>query len=207
MLVVDIGTDPLAPKIVANLPLMNTIFGPPTNLQITPDGKLALVANSMDYVADGASWKAVPDNKLYVIDLTRESAEADRHGDRRQAALGPVDQSRGRPRADRQPRRQLDQRASRFPGKSVKLIDTVPMGEQVAARRHHARRQARDRGEVSRATRSRCSTIRRRQGHLRQARHAGRPMAVQRRHHAGRQARADRRQRSCRARPTATSTR
>ena len=69
VLVVDIGTDPLAPKIIANLPLMNTIFEPPTNLQIAPDGKLGLVANSMNWVADGATWKAVPDNKHYVIDL------------------------------------------------------------------------------------------------------------------------------------------
>ena len=35
--IVDIGTDPLAPKILANLPLMNSIFGPPVNLAITPD--------------------------------------------------------------------------------------------------------------------------------------------------------------------------
>ena len=72
VLVVDIGGDRLAPKIVARLPLMNTIFGPPTNLQITPDGRLALVANSMDWVADGAGWKPSPDNKLYVIDLTTD---------------------------------------------------------------------------------------------------------------------------------------
>jgi hypothetical protein len=36
-----------APRIVASLPLMNSIFGPPTNLAITPDERLALVANSM----------------------------------------------------------------------------------------------------------------------------------------------------------------
>jgi len=30
--VIDIGTDPLAPKILVNLPLMNSIFGPPVNL-------------------------------------------------------------------------------------------------------------------------------------------------------------------------------
>ena len=42
--IVDIGTDPLAPRIIANLPLMNSIFGPPTNLAITPDESLALVA-------------------------------------------------------------------------------------------------------------------------------------------------------------------
>src|SRR5450759_4841190 len=70
VLVIDIGTDPLAPRILANLPLMNSIFGPPTNLAITPDEGLALVANSMDAQKDGADWKMVPDNKLYVIDLT-----------------------------------------------------------------------------------------------------------------------------------------
>src|SRR5262245_35423380 len=68
--IVDIGSDPANPKIVANLPLMNSIFGPPTNLAITPNGEIALVANSMDWVPDGASWKPSPDNKIYVIDLT-----------------------------------------------------------------------------------------------------------------------------------------
>jgi DNA-binding beta-propeller fold protein YncE len=29
-----------------------------------------LVANSLDWVKDGESWKGVPDNKIYVIDLT-----------------------------------------------------------------------------------------------------------------------------------------
>jgi hypothetical protein len=72
--IVDIGTDPANPKIVANLPLMNSIFGPPTNLAITPNGQLALVANSMDWVADGPGWKPSPDNKLYVIDLTTAPA-------------------------------------------------------------------------------------------------------------------------------------
>lgn len=58
------------PRIIANLPLMNTVVGPPTNLAITPDQHLALVANSLDWVQDGDSWKGVPDNKIYVIDLT-----------------------------------------------------------------------------------------------------------------------------------------
>src|SRR5262245_20032297 len=68
--IVDIGTDPANPKVVASLPLMNTVFGPPTNLAITPDGTLALVANSTDWTKDGENWKFVPDDKLYVIDLT-----------------------------------------------------------------------------------------------------------------------------------------
>jgi hypothetical protein len=50
--IVDIS-NPEAPKIVANLPLMNSVFGPPTNLAITPDQKLAIVANSIDWQKDG----------------------------------------------------------------------------------------------------------------------------------------------------------
>ncbi|HSC62430.1 MAG TPA: YncE family protein, partial [Caldimonas sp.] len=68
--VVDIGSDPLAPRIVANLPLANTIFGPPTNLAITPDEGLALVANSVNIVDEAGVLKSVPDTRLWVIDLT-----------------------------------------------------------------------------------------------------------------------------------------
>src|SRR5205809_439009 len=67
--IVDIGTDPGTPRVVANLPLMNSLIGPPTNLAMTPDERLAIVANSLDWVQDGASWKQVPDNKVFVIDL------------------------------------------------------------------------------------------------------------------------------------------
>jgi DNA-binding beta-propeller fold protein YncE len=67
--IIDI-TAPVKPKIVVNLPLMNTITGPPVNLAITPDRHLELVANSLDWVKDGEGWKGVPDNKIYVIDVT-----------------------------------------------------------------------------------------------------------------------------------------
>src|SRR6516162_11780576 len=67
--IIDID-DPAKPRIVVNLPLENSIVGPPTNLAITPDGKLALVANSVDVVRDGDSLKNVPDNKVFVVDLT-----------------------------------------------------------------------------------------------------------------------------------------
>jgi DNA-binding beta-propeller fold protein YncE len=67
--IIDIGNR-TKPRILANLPLMNTVVGPPVNLAITPDRHLALVANSLDWVKDGDSWKGAPDNKLYVIDLT-----------------------------------------------------------------------------------------------------------------------------------------
>jgi DNA-binding beta-propeller fold protein YncE len=67
--IIDIA-DPAKPKIIVNLPLMNTITGPPVNLAITPDRHLALVANSLEWVKDGDGWKGTPDNKIYVIDLT-----------------------------------------------------------------------------------------------------------------------------------------
>ena len=67
--IIDIR-DRAKPRIVANLPIENSIVGPPTNLAITPDGRLALVASSINVVKDGDNLKNVPDNKLYVIDLT-----------------------------------------------------------------------------------------------------------------------------------------
>jgi DNA-binding beta-propeller fold protein YncE len=67
--IIDIA-DPAKPRILVNLPVENSVFGPPTNLAITPDNKLALVANSIDVVKDGDALKSVPGNKLFVIDLT-----------------------------------------------------------------------------------------------------------------------------------------
>jgi DNA-binding beta-propeller fold protein YncE len=67
--IIDIR-DGAKPRLVTNLPLENSIIGPPTNLAITPDGKLALIANSIDVVKNGDNLKNVPDNKIFVIDLT-----------------------------------------------------------------------------------------------------------------------------------------
>ncbi len=67
--IVDIGTDPASPKVIATLELINSIFGPPTNLAITPDEKLALATNAMNWVQEGGAWKPAPDNKVHVIDL------------------------------------------------------------------------------------------------------------------------------------------
>jgi DNA-binding beta-propeller fold protein YncE len=67
--IIDIK-DRAHPRVVASLPLMNSVVGPPTNLAITPDGKLALLANSLDWVqVEGGGWKSQPDDKLFVVDL------------------------------------------------------------------------------------------------------------------------------------------
>ncbi len=68
--VYDAGADPAAPRLVATLPLPNSLFGPPVNLAVTPDQRLGLVADSMDWRerADGG-WQPEPGRGLYVIDL------------------------------------------------------------------------------------------------------------------------------------------
>ena len=68
VLIVDLA-DPESPKIVASLPLKNSVVGPPVNLDIDPSGTVALVSDSIDDVKDGDALKQVPDNKIYVIDL------------------------------------------------------------------------------------------------------------------------------------------
>ncbi|MSP02805.1 MAG: YncE family protein [Acetobacteraceae bacterium] len=71
VLVLDIA-NPAKPVIRARLPLMNSLLGPPTNLQITPDGKLGLVANSVLNTPDANGYKVSPDDRLFVIDLTEQ---------------------------------------------------------------------------------------------------------------------------------------
>ena len=128
--IVDIS-DRLNPRIVVNLPLMNSIFGPPTNLAITPDQKLALVANSMDYVNDGAGWKPQPDNKLYVIDL---EANPPKLIDTVTVGKQPSGMAINRAGNLALIANRADNSISvvKISGKSVKLIENVSIGEVVA---------------------------------------------------------------------------
>ena len=61
--------DPAHPRITGTLPLQNSVAGPPTNLQITPDGRLGLVASSLANQPKDAGFTAVPDDQLHVIDM------------------------------------------------------------------------------------------------------------------------------------------
>ena len=129
--VVDI-TDREAPKILISFPLMNSIFGPPVNLAITPDERLAIVANSVDWIADGTSWKPQPDTKLYVFNLKTSPP----------SQIGTVE-------VGKQPSGLAINRAGNLAlvanradksisvlsisGNDVKLVDTVAMGDEVAS--------------------------------------------------------------------------
>jgi DNA-binding beta-propeller fold protein YncE len=68
VLILDLA-DPLNPKIVANLSLENSVVGPPVNLDIAPDGSIALVADSVTVVKEGDALKQVLNDKIWVIDL------------------------------------------------------------------------------------------------------------------------------------------
>lgn len=61
-------SDPAHPQLICELPLPNSVVGPPTNLAVTPDGKLALTANALLVAGEGAS-KPTPDNRVFVVDL------------------------------------------------------------------------------------------------------------------------------------------
>ncbi len=61
---------PASLKIVATIPLDNSIIGPPTNLAVTPNRQLALVANSVNNAPKDAGFAPVSDDRLFVVDLT-----------------------------------------------------------------------------------------------------------------------------------------
>ena len=129
--IVDI-TDREAPKIVVSIPLMNSIFGPPVNLAITPDERLAIVANSVDWVQDGASWKPAPDNKLYVFNLKTSPPS---HIGTLEIGKQPSGLAINRAGNLALVANRADKSISvlSIQGNEVKLIDTVAMGDEVAS--------------------------------------------------------------------------
>ena len=131
ILIVDVA-NPLDPKIVANLPLKNSVVGPPVNLAIDPTNSVAIVADSMNAVQDGDNWKQVPDNKIYVIDLKAKPAKlvSTIEGDKQPSGLSI------------NPAGTLALVANRagksisvlsIHGTDVKLVGSVDMGDEVSA--------------------------------------------------------------------------
>ncbi len=131
VLVMDIS-NPAHPRIRASLPLVNSLLGPPTNLQVTPDGRLGLVANSVVSVQDGAAWKSAPDNKLYVIDLNAAPPKLIDTVEVGQQPSGLAISRKGDLAL-------IANRAGKsvsvvsIEGATVKAVAEVPIGEEVAA--------------------------------------------------------------------------
>ena len=116
---------------MVSLPLTNTIVGPPVNLAITPDEGLALVANSINVVEEAGVLKQVPDNRLWVIDL---SANPPKLIDTVAVGKQPSGLSINRAGTLALIANRADGSISvlRISGKKVELIDTVVIGEQVS---------------------------------------------------------------------------
>lgn len=131
VVIVDIK-DREAPKIVASLPLMNSVIGPPTNLAITPNDALALVANSLNYQPQGGGWKPVPDNRIYVIDLTSSPPKQIATVEVGEQPSGMAINHTGNLAlvADR-----ADNAVTvlTINGKEVKAVETIPLGDTVSA--------------------------------------------------------------------------
>ena len=129
--VMDIS-DPAHPRTVANLPLSNSLFGPPTNLQVTPDEKLALVSSAMKWVQEEGAWKPSPDDRLFVVDLETDPPALI-------ATLKIGRQPSGIAISRKGDLALVANRADNsisvlaIDGKQVKLVDMVSVGDQVAA--------------------------------------------------------------------------
>ena len=124
-------SNPIIPRITASFDLMNSLHGPHTNLIITSDEKLALVANAMDWIQKDGAWDKTPDNKLYIIDLEgtpkhlatievgQQPSGMDLTPDNKILLIG----NRGEPAIS----------VVRISGKSAELIDTIAVSGVVDA--------------------------------------------------------------------------
>ena len=131
VLIVDLA-NPLAPKIVANLPLKNSVIGPPVNLDIDPTNSLAIVADSMDAVKDGDKWKVVPDNKIYVIDLKAKPPKLINtiDGDKQPSGLS-INAAGNMALVANRAGKSIT--VLSIHGADVKIVDTIDMGDEVSA--------------------------------------------------------------------------
>lgn len=69
--VIDIS-DPARPRLAHVLGLDTSVYGPPTNLQITPDGRFGLITSPVTMRQEGENWWAQADDRLHVVDLAAE---------------------------------------------------------------------------------------------------------------------------------------
>lgn len=65
--------NPIKPKLLGSIDLENSIIGPPTNVVVTPDQSLALIANSVHSGKTPEGWRAQPADELFVVDLRTSS--------------------------------------------------------------------------------------------------------------------------------------
>jgi len=130
VLIVDLA-NPENPRIVANLPLKNSVVGPPVNVDIDPTGSVALVADSVDVAKDGDALKMNLDNKIHVIDLKAKPAKlaATLTGGKQPSGLSFSPDGKMALVANRGDNSITVLSVN---GTDVKVTDTIPMDDSVA---------------------------------------------------------------------------
>ena len=130
ILIVDLA-NPLAPKIVTNLQLKNSIIGPPVNLAIDPTGLIAIVADSMNVIKDGDALKQVPDDKIYVIDLQSNPVKViDTITGGKQPSGLSINAAGNLALVANRADKSIT--VLSISGKTVKVTDTIAMGDEVS---------------------------------------------------------------------------
>ncbi len=133
LLVFDLK-DPAAPALIGELALENSLVGPPTNLAITPDQGLALVANAVHAKrkTDGPGWENTPADEVFVVDL---AARPIRLVDTVKVGAQPsglaIDRTGRFALVANRVGKSVTVLSIR--GKSVTVTDTLPMGDVVNA--------------------------------------------------------------------------
>lgn len=69
IMIFDLKSNPTSPKLIGKLNLVNSIFGPPSNIAVSSDEKFAYVANSLNWIQKDGEWGWEPGDVLYIIDL------------------------------------------------------------------------------------------------------------------------------------------
>ena len=119
--ILDFSTFPPKVQHLENVP--NTVVGPPSNIAITPDGSLALIADSIKVdPKDATKW--IPNSDIHLIDL---EAKPPRVIGRVQAGLQPSGMSITRDGKSALVANRAEGTVSllRIAGKSVSLVETV----------------------------------------------------------------------------------
>lgn len=120
-----------SPVVKATLPLGNSIFGPPTNIAITPDESIALVAQAVKLDETDKGLEFVPNDTIHVIDLQAEPPRV----------IGTVIAGKQPSGLSISPKGDMALVANRagnsisilsIRGKEVTIVDTVDMGDSVS---------------------------------------------------------------------------
>jgi DNA-binding beta-propeller fold protein YncE len=129
--VLDLGR-PDVPALVTTLPLPNSVMGPPTNIAIAADERLALVSDSMTWVEEAGAWKGVPGRRVHVIDLAANPPVAVGTVEAGEQPSGAAINRRG-DMALVANRAGKSVTAFAIHGRDVKPIATVPVGDEAAS--------------------------------------------------------------------------